>query len=135
MTLKLRILRSLTWLFIILVSLMRSLFCEKMLISNRCISGLMSNLIKKSWTVSNLHAYLKWEITGIAGIHAIPIIFMCILKGIICDTGIMGKTFVVQFSDHRSSAILSPPPKQYVEFKFRKGFLSTTVHALSMDRF
>ena len=58
MTLKLRILRSLTGLFIILVSLMRSLFSEKMLISNRCISGLMSNLMKKSWTVSNLDRML-----------------------------------------------------------------------------
>ena len=54
MTLKLRILRSLTRLFIILVSLTKSLFSEKMLISNRCICGLMSNLIKKSWTVSNM---------------------------------------------------------------------------------
>ena len=54
MTLKLRILRSLTRLFIILVSLMRSLFSEKMLVSNRCISGLMPNLIKKSQTVSFL---------------------------------------------------------------------------------
>ena len=27
---------------------------EKLLISNRCISGLMSNLIKKSWTDSKL---------------------------------------------------------------------------------
>ena len=53
MTLKLRMLRSLTRLFIILVSLTRSLFCEKMLISNRCFSGLMPNLIKKSWTVSS----------------------------------------------------------------------------------
>ena len=35
-----------------------------------------------------LHAYLKWEITGITGIHTIPIIFMCILQGIFCDTGI-----------------------------------------------
>ena len=52
MTLKLRNLRFLTRLFIILVSLRRSLFSEKMLISNRCISGLMSNLIKKSWMVS-----------------------------------------------------------------------------------
>ena len=52
MTLKVRILQSLTRLFIILVSLMMSLFSEKMLIFNRCISGLMSNLIKKSWTVS-----------------------------------------------------------------------------------
>ena len=53
MTLKLRILRSLTRLFMILVSLTRSLFSEKMLISNICIHGLMPNLIKKSWTVSN----------------------------------------------------------------------------------
>ena len=52
MALKLRILRSLTRFFIILVSLMRSLFSEKMLISYRCISGLMPNLIKKSWMVS-----------------------------------------------------------------------------------
>ena len=29
-----------------------TLFSEKILISNRCISGLMSNLIKKSWMVS-----------------------------------------------------------------------------------
>ena len=46
------ILRSLTRLLIILVSLTRSLFSEKMLISNRCISALMPKLIKKSWTVS-----------------------------------------------------------------------------------
>ena len=39
-------------LFIILVSLMMTLFSEKVLISNRCISVLMSNLIKKSWTDS-----------------------------------------------------------------------------------
>ena len=52
MTLKLRILRSLMRLFIILVSLTRWLFSEEMFIFNRCISGLMSNLIKKSWTVS-----------------------------------------------------------------------------------
>ena len=35
-------------LFIILVSLKMTLFSEKVLISNRCVSGLMSNLIKKS---------------------------------------------------------------------------------------
>ena len=58
MTLKLRILRSFTRLFIILISLTRSLFSEKMLISNRCISGLMFNLIKKSWTVSILQLTL-----------------------------------------------------------------------------
>ena len=37
------------------------LCCEKVLISNRCISGLMSNLIKKTWMVSNpdiSHLYL-----------------------------------------------------------------------------
>ena len=60
MTLKLRILRSLTRLFIILVSLTRSLFSENMLISNRCISGLMPNLIKKSWTVSNIDILLEF---------------------------------------------------------------------------
>ena len=52
MTLKLRLLRSLTRMLMILVSLTSSLFTEKMLISNRYISGLMPNLIKKSWTVS-----------------------------------------------------------------------------------
>ena len=30
-----------------------TLFSEKVLISNKCISGLMSNLIKKSWTDSS----------------------------------------------------------------------------------
>ena len=43
-------------LFIILVSLTMTLFSEKLLISNRGISGLMSNLIKKSWTDSTLCA-------------------------------------------------------------------------------
>ena len=43
-------------LFIILVSLTMTLFSEKVLISNRCISGLMSNLIKKSLT----DPYLEW---------------------------------------------------------------------------
>ena len=60
MNLKLRILRSFTRLFIILVSLTRSLFSEKMLISNRCISGLMSNLIKTSWADSILGAFLRY---------------------------------------------------------------------------
>ena len=32
-----------------------TLFCEKVLISNRCISGLMPNLIKNSWTDSSSH--------------------------------------------------------------------------------
>ena len=39
-------------LFIILVGLKMTLFRDKMLISHRCIHGLMANLIKKSWTVS-----------------------------------------------------------------------------------
>ena len=59
MTLKVRILQSLTRLFIILVSLMMSLFSEKMLIFNRCISGSMSNLIEKSWKVSIYQAFLS----------------------------------------------------------------------------
>ena len=59
MSLKLRIFRSLTRWFIILVNLTRSLFSEKMLISNRCISGLMSSLIKKSWTVSTPESLSK----------------------------------------------------------------------------
>ena len=52
-----RILRSLTRLLMILLILTRSLFSEKMLISNRYISGLMPNLIKKSWTLSNVEAF------------------------------------------------------------------------------
>ena len=39
---------------IISVSLTMTLFSEKILIFNRCISGSMPNLIKKSWKVSNL---------------------------------------------------------------------------------
>ena len=35
------------------VSLPMTLFSEKVIIFDRCISGLMSNLIKKSWTDSN----------------------------------------------------------------------------------
>ena len=42
-------------LFIILVGLTMTRFCEKMLITTRCIHGFMSNLIKKSWTDSNLN--------------------------------------------------------------------------------
>ena len=61
MTLKIIISRHLTKLFIILVSLTMSLFNEKMLIFNRCISGSMSNLIKKSWTVSIVESrYFKY---------------------------------------------------------------------------
>ena len=46
-------------LFIILVSLTMTLF-SKVLISNRCISGLMSNLIKTSWADSILGAFLRY---------------------------------------------------------------------------
>ena len=35
-----------------------TLFSEKVLISNRCISGLMPNLIKKSWTDFNFYPLL-----------------------------------------------------------------------------
>ena len=42
-------------LFIILIGLKKTLFSEKMLISNRCIWGFMPNLNKKSLTVSKLH--------------------------------------------------------------------------------
>ena len=38
-----------------------ALFSEKILISNRCISGLMPNLIKKSWTDSNIHIYCAFR--------------------------------------------------------------------------
>ena len=54
MTLKVRILRCLRRLFIILVSLTMTRFSEKMLISTRCIHAFMSNLIKQSWTDSNI---------------------------------------------------------------------------------
>ena len=50
-------------LFNILVSLTMTLFSEKVLISNRCISGLMSNLIKKSWTVSTLELMPLYRVT------------------------------------------------------------------------
>ena len=53
MTLKVQILQTLRRLFIILVSMTMTLFSEKVLISNKCIGGLMSNLIKKSWTDSS----------------------------------------------------------------------------------
>ena len=42
-------------LFIILVGLTITWYSEKIPISNRCIRGLMPNLIKKSWTVSIAH--------------------------------------------------------------------------------
>ena len=49
----------------ILVNLTRSLFSEKMLISNKCICGLMSNLIKKSWTVSRLHPLFTYALFSV----------------------------------------------------------------------
>ena len=36
-----------------------TLFRDKMLISHRCIHGLMPNLIKKSWTESIMYTYLS----------------------------------------------------------------------------
>ena len=52
----------------ILVGLVMTCFSEKMLISTRCIHGFMSNLIKKSWTVSNHHGVLRtgsdWKWNG-----------------------------------------------------------------------
>ena len=53
--------------FIILVSLMMSLFSEIMLIFNRCLSGLMSNLIKKSWKVSSLNGFISKKIEWLPG--------------------------------------------------------------------
>ena len=52
-----RILRYSRRLFILLASLKARLFSEKMLISTRCIRGFMSNLIKKSWTDSNIEPF------------------------------------------------------------------------------
>ena len=47
---------------------MMTLFSEKALISNRCISGLMSNLIKKSWTDSTGYPvqslFIGWSLTA-----------------------------------------------------------------------
>ena len=59
MTLKVQILQTLRRLFIILVGLTMTWFSEKMLIFNICRRGLMPNLIKKSWTVSSLHTYIR----------------------------------------------------------------------------
>ena len=47
----------LTALFIILVGLTMTWFSGKMLISHRCIHGLMANLIKKYWTISTPASY------------------------------------------------------------------------------
>ena len=40
----------------VFVGLTMKLFSEKMLISHRCIRGLIPNMIKKSWTVSSVNA-------------------------------------------------------------------------------
>ena len=50
-------------LFIILVSLRMTIFSEKVLISTRYISGLVPNLIKKSWTDSSqeLLLWICWS--------------------------------------------------------------------------
>ena len=39
-----------------------TLFSEKVVISYRCISGLMSNLIKKSWTDSNAGNTVRYDL-------------------------------------------------------------------------
>ena len=57
MTLKVRILQSLTRLFIILVNLTKTGFSEEMLISIRCLRGFMPNLLKKSLTVSSKYSF------------------------------------------------------------------------------
>ena len=41
-----------------MISLMVTLFSEKILIFTRCKHGFMSNLIKKSWTDSNENVFL-----------------------------------------------------------------------------
>ena len=38
-----------------------TLFSDKMLISHRCIRGLMPNLIKKSWTVSKVYGVMEYH--------------------------------------------------------------------------
>ena len=53
MTLKVQIFQTLRRLFLILVGLMMTWFSEKMLIFNICRHGLMPNLIKQYWLVSN----------------------------------------------------------------------------------
>ena len=69
-------------LFIILVSLRITLFCEKILISNRCISGLMSNLIKKSWTVSSV-AGAGVCVFWITGTTPITLLYQGILSNVV----------------------------------------------------
>ena len=45
-----------------------TLFSEKVPISNRCISGLISNLGKKSWTDS-ITLTLRWDIELVAALE------------------------------------------------------------------
>ena len=76
-------------LFIILVSLTMTLFSEKVLISNRCISSLMSNLIKKSWTDSNqkVQQNIVWKfVTSAHPNHGMLKIWMIVL----CKVSILG---------------------------------------------
>jgi hypothetical protein len=46
---------------LILVGLVMKSFCDKMLISYRCIHGLMPDLVKKSWTVSIVDLYVSYK--------------------------------------------------------------------------
>ena len=50
---------------------MMTLFSEKVLISNRCISGLMSNLIKKSWMDSMVECAILIE-SGVIQTLSLP---------------------------------------------------------------
>jgi hypothetical protein len=84
MTLKIRILRCSRRLFIILVSLMVTLFSEKMLISNRCIHGFMSNSNKKSWKDSNTDGHSQGALLGIA--HRVDF-FVCNWSDLILPLG------------------------------------------------
>ena len=47
-----------------LVGLTMTWYSEKMPISNRCICGLMPNLIKKSWTDSIFRLYQLWRVNS-----------------------------------------------------------------------
>ena len=53
--------KTLRRLLIILVGLTMKWFSEKMPIFNICRRGLMPNLIKKSWTVSNTHSHSMYN--------------------------------------------------------------------------
>ena len=59
MTLKVRISIYLRRLFLTLVSLTMTWFCEKIFIYNRCIHGFMSKLIKKSWKDSTIYVVVS----------------------------------------------------------------------------